>query len=90
MNCEYNISTTDEQQVVSVTFEFFDLEYHTTCYWDSLTVYDGTSTSDPVLAVLCGNTIPDSLTSSGRSMFLVFKTDSSVTKNGFSASYQAV
>eukprot|EP00057_Strongylocentrotus_purpuratus_P007249 XP_011661723.1 PREDICTED: deleted in malignant brain tumors 1 protein [Strongylocentrotus purpuratus] len=90
MNCEYLISTTDEQQVVSVTFEFFDLEYHTTCYWDSLTVYDGTSTSDPVLAVLCGNTIPDSLTSSGRSMFLVFKTDSSVTKNGFSASYQAV
>ncbi|XP_011674328.1 uncharacterized protein LOC586495 [Strongylocentrotus purpuratus] len=90
MNCEYLISTTDEKQVVYVTFEFFDLESQSTCNYDSLTVYDGTSTSDPVLAVLCGNTIPESLMSSGRSLFLVFKSDSSVTKNGFSASYQAL
>ena len=38
MNCEYLISTTDEKQVVYVTFEFFDLESQSTCNYDSLTV----------------------------------------------------
>ncbi|XP_011674329.1 uncharacterized protein LOC586545 [Strongylocentrotus purpuratus] len=90
MNCEYLITTTDEKQVVYVSFEFFDLESATNCIFDSLKVYDGTSTSDPLLATLCGDTIPDSLMSTGMSLFLVFKTDGSIIGPGFSASYQAL
>ncbi|XP_030830867.1 procollagen C-endopeptidase enhancer 1-like [Strongylocentrotus purpuratus] len=90
MNCEYLVSTTDENKVMQLSFEVFDIESDRLCGQDSLTVYDGTSTSDPRLAILCRDTIPESLLSTGRSLFLVFKSDHYGSGQGFSASYQAV
>nr|XP_054758499.1 extracellular serine proteinase-like [Lytechinus pictus] len=90
MNCEYLLTTTNEKEVISLSFDTFDIESHAECSYDSLTTYDGASIEDPVLYVLCGNTLPDAFMSTGTSLLLVFRSDNSVQKRGFSASYQTL
>lgn len=48
---------------------------------------DGSSSSSPLLGTFCGTDIPPRLQSSQRSMFVRFRTDSSVSNLGFEAAY---
>ncbi|MDZ7847050.1 MAG: CUB domain-containing protein [Owenweeksia sp.] len=55
---------------------------------DSVTVYDGTSTSDPILAQLTGDMgSVNNIHSTGGSMLVVFTSNSIVTEQGWDASY---
>ena len=54
---------------------------------DTITVYDGSTTSDPILGTFSGTNIPPIVTSSGNSMLVTFKSNGSVTGEGFRASY---
>lgn len=68
-----------------LTFDSFDIEYHTHCIYDSLEVFDGSDASAESLAKLCGSTIPDDLTTSGPAILFVFRSDVVITKSGFKA-----
>ena len=56
--------------------------------YDSLTLYDGDSTSAPMIGEYCGNSIPNNQKSSTNSVLIHFKSDPSVTKSGFKLKYQ--
>ncbi len=89
IDCRYLIQP---PQATSVTFNFtnFDVEPISTdgyTIYDAVEIYDGTSTSAPLLGRFAGNSLPPSVTSTGGSMYLRFFSDISVTKPGWSGYY---
>ncbi|XP_019614808.1 PREDICTED: CUB and sushi domain-containing protein 1-like [Branchiostoma belcheri] len=74
--------------VVAIRFTHFNLEYDSTCYFDSLVVHDGPDATAPEIATLCGLSASDVFTT-GNSAFLVFTSDGSVTGSGFFATFTA-
>ena len=75
-------------QVIELTFDLFDVEGdELNCRYDALIVHDGPNSSAPVLGYYCGNQGPSPVTSSQHEMTLIFKSDSSVQRSGFSVSY---
>lgn len=88
-NCSWLIQP---PQATSVTLNFssFDVEAASTDgnnIYDAVEVYNGTTTSAPLLGRFSGNNIPPSLTASSGSMLVRFFSDVSVTKTGWSAYY---
>ena len=75
---------------VRIRFEAFNIELQPVCDQcdqcanDYLEVRDGDSTSSNLIgSKLCGFAIPESVESSGSSMTLIFRSDSSVVRSGF-------
>jgi len=77
--------TISPPNAASVTLDFtsFDTEFN----FDFVRVYDGTSALDPLLGEFSGTSLPPSLTAGSGKMFIVFETDESETRPGWSASY---
>ncbi len=73
---------------VKISFNVFDLEYS----WDKLYVYDGSLVTDPLVATLTGNTIPDPIwaTNSEGALTLRFVSDNSITREGFIANVNCI
>ena len=63
----------------------FNLEGGSSCPFDFLDIYDGNSSSSPLIIRACGYRSPWSLYSSSRFFYLRFRTDSSVIDSGFAA-----
>ncbi len=57
---------------------------------DIITVYDGNSTSSPVLGTFSGSTLPNDITSTGPQMLVRFQTNGSTVANGWKASYRCL
>lgn len=78
-------------QATSVTLNFtaFDIEAASTdgTIYDAVEIYDGTTTSAPLLGRFTGNNLPPSITSTGSSMLVRLISDLDVNKQGFSAYY---
>ena len=60
------------------------------CVFDSMTIYDGTSTSAPLLRDLCGSSLPGDVVSSGNTMYIRFGTNNVDTYSGFRIQYTAI
>jgi len=75
-------------QVVSVTFNKMNLEYESDCSYDNVSLYDGSNHNAPLLGEFCTSGSP--ITSSGSSLFVVFKTDESFNEGGFSLNWKFV
>ncbi|XP_022803800.1 deleted in malignant brain tumors 1 protein-like [Stylophora pistillata] len=71
---------------VMLTFFKFNLEQS----YDYVYVYDGKSASSPMIGRYHGTSLPPVVTSSLNQLFIDFKTDSSITRPGFAASYRVV
>ncbi len=56
---------------------------------DFVYVYDGLSTSDPLLAKLTGESLPPAVTSTRGAMLVLLKADGSRSARGFEASYRS-
>ena len=59
------------------------------CSCDFLEIRDGNRSSDRLLATLCGNELVGDLFSSGRHLWLRFKSDENVTGSGFMALFSS-
>ena len=59
------------------------------CEYDNVTVYDGSDESAPKIDAFCGAILPRVIHSANNSLFVVFKSDGSVTRTGFKAKYTA-
>lgn len=70
---------------ITLTFAEFDLTEG-----DYVKVYDGGSTSDPVLGSFSGTTIPPALTSSSNRMLVEFKSNGSGNSAGWYAEYTSI
>ncbi|TGZ60201.1 hypothetical protein CRM22_008660 [Opisthorchis felineus] len=73
---------------VALSFHSFQLEKHDTCVYDYLEIRDGPSESSPLLKKLCGSQLPNPIKSTNNIMFVKFVSDSSVEKQGFTATFQ--
>ncbi len=71
--------------ILTLTFEAFDTELT----FDTLVVYDGATTSAPVLGKFSGNTLPSVLTSTGSNVLLRFVTNGTATAAGWTITYRS-
>uniref|UniRef100_A0A4W6DZH6 CUB domain-containing protein n=1 Tax=Lates calcarifer TaxID=8187 RepID=A0A4W6DZH6_LATCA len=85
--CEWVINQ-PQGYVVTLNFLSFDVEGGS-CRFDFVEVRDGSLSSSPLLGKFCGIQIPPRLQSTQRSMYIKFKTDSSVSNHGFEAAYSS-
>ncbi len=75
------------RQHVRINFPHLDVEGAIGGCYDSVAVYDGSSPAASLLTLLCGNSVPEDIVSSGNSMLVVFSSDGSITQGGFSIEY---
>lgn len=68
---------------VTLRFNSFNTEANN----DTVNVYDGNDNTYPLLGKFSGNTIPASITSTGSTMFVTFKTNGTITAAGWDATY---
>ena len=55
--------------------------------WDSLTIYDGDSSTSSMMGKYCGDSIPPSHVSSSNEILIHFRSDGIVTRPGFKIEY---
>lgn len=71
---------------ISLNFLEFDVEVG----YDSLWIYDGTSTSDPLIGGYSGTSLPPVINSSGPALTLEFYSDGATRGDGWKAVYSCV
>ncbi|KAI8521417.1 Suppressor of tumorigenicity 14 protein [Branchiostoma belcheri] len=87
--CDWQIIVADGK-TVSVTFENFNVESHSSCGYDYVALWDGVEDATATyIGSYCGTSLPPSVTSLGNSMWIRFRSDSSVARPGFKLTYQA-
>ncbi|XP_023268101.1 bone morphogenetic protein 1-like, partial [Seriola lalandi dorsalis] len=86
VDCSWVLSV-DSHHRVSFNFSDLDIEQHSNCAWDYVAIHDGPTASSPLLARVCGSSLPPSITSTQNSMFVRFRSDSSRSHRGFSAHF---
>uniref|UniRef100_A0A3B4YSD3 Zgc:154142 n=1 Tax=Seriola lalandi dorsalis TaxID=1841481 RepID=A0A3B4YSD3_SERLL len=77
--------TVPERERVRLTFTSFDLVPEV-C-GDFVQIYDGHKAGSSSMGKFCGGTMPKPVESSGNTMVVRFKSDSSLTSKGFKATY---
>ena len=80
MNCQWQLSST-----ANLELRFF--RFSTEANYDFVYVYDGGSTSSPLIGNFHGSSLPAAITSSRKKLFVRFTTDSSGRNSGFAAVY---
>ncbi|KAM5235406.1 cubilin [Ctenodactylus gundi] len=72
---------------ITLTFNNFDIEMHSTCSWDSVTVRNGGSPGSPIIGQYCGNSNPGTIQSGSNQLLVIFNSDESVQNGGFYATW---
>ena len=83
LDCHWIVSSNTRIELV---FMIFETEY----VHDVVQVYDGESSSAPLIGGFNGSSLPSPVTSSSSKLFLRFTTDHSVTKSGFRARFRGM
>ena len=60
------------------------------CRHDYLSVHNGSSLSAPMIGKYCGSQTPFSVMSTVSSLFMMFRSDSSLNYKGFNATYELI
>ncbi|XP_046880031.1 cubilin [Hypomesus transpacificus] len=81
--CSWTIQTT-MGNTINYTFTTFDLERTSaSCAFDYFKLYNGPNAQAPLIGTFCGNTPPPANATSGSSLHVVFRSDSSISLSGF-------
>jgi hypothetical protein len=78
-DCMWLIAPSDVIDNIRITFDRLNTESDN----DVVTIYDGESTSDPVLGIFSGNTIPQPVVSSGKKVLVRFTSDGTLNADGW-------
>ncbi|MBW6483065.1 MAG: M4 family metallopeptidase [Vicingaceae bacterium] len=81
-NCSWLIQPTNAT-AITLSFSAFNTELN----YDGVIVYDGANNTAPVLGQFSGTSIPNSVSSTGGSMYVEFLSDPSVRGQGWTANY---
>ena len=82
-DCQWHI-----QVAYGSVIQLFFTNFTTESNYDTVFVYDGNNINNSNIGTFSGNAVPESITSSGRDIFIRFTSDSSSTRIGFSIQYQ--
>ncbi|KAB5530866.1 hypothetical protein PHYPO_G00134270 [Pangasianodon hypophthalmus] len=80
--CDWTVTVTQDY-IISLTFNHFSLEPS----YDFLHIYDGPDSLSPLLGSFYGTDVPDRIESSSNRLFLAFRSDASLSSNGFVLQY---
>ena len=83
MDCEWSLTS---NTVIELLFYTFTTESSA----DYVRVYDGDSTSAPLIGYFSGSSLPAPITSSSTKLYVRFTSDGSVVYAGFAARYQGI
>ncbi|XP_053564878.1 astacin-like metalloendopeptidase [Bombina bombina] len=90
VDCMWLITAPSEKvKKVLLTFDVFNLEMYSYCRYDYVRIYDGRTTSSPVIGTFCGRSSFNRL-SSGNALLIKFHSDYSNQYPGFHASYKFI
>lgn len=81
-SCSWLIGPDDSVQSISLSFDRFELSAT-----DELSVYDGSTTSAPLIGSYSGENLPPTINSTGSKMLVTFTTDGSTNAQGWLAKY---
>ncbi len=79
------VNPEDSIKSITITFNRFDTE----TAQDFLTIYNGATTSAPVLGNYSGNSLPPSITSTSNKVLIVFTSNATINKSGWHLSYKS-
>uniref|UniRef100_A0A9J8BSB7 CUB and Sushi multiple domains 2 n=1 Tax=Cyprinus carpio carpio TaxID=630221 RepID=A0A9J8BSB7_CYPCA len=80
--CDWTVTVMPDH-IISLTFNHFSLEPS----YDFLHVYDGPDSLSPLLGSFYGTDVPERIESSSNTLFLAFRSDASLSSNGFVLQY---
>ena len=83
MDCQWTLSSNSE-------IELAFLRFNTERSYDFVRVYDGGSSSSPLIGSFSGSTLPSPIQSTSSNLFVRFTSDGSSTYQGFSARYRGM
>ncbi|XP_043107102.1 procollagen C-endopeptidase enhancer a [Puntigrus tetrazona] len=90
ISCSWLI-TVEPETVIEVKFDKFDLESDTYCRFDYVAFFNGGEKDDSRrIGKYCGDTAPQNIITNGNVLLVQFVSDTSVTSDGFMASYTSV
>ncbi|HNY02845.1 MAG TPA: C10 family peptidase [Bacteroidales bacterium] len=81
-NCSWLIGPDDSIKSITLVFEKFNVGAG-----DEVKVYDGATSSAPLLGIFTGNSIPAAVTSTGSQMLVTFTSDNATEGEGWMADY---
>ncbi len=82
LRCSWLIDVSSGR-IITLNFSSFATEQG----YDFVSVYNGSSSSSPLLGSFSGSSVPSSVVSSSDRMYVTFTTDGSATRQGWSATY---
>jgi tolkin protein len=68
-------------------FNQFELESHQECTYDHIVLYDGDTQDSQMLGKFCGSKIPYPIIATSNQLLMIFKSDASVQRKGFTAAH---
>lgn len=71
---------------VTLTFSSFNLEAN----WDYMYIYNGATTASPLIGTYTGTTSPGTITATGGSLLIEFRSDCATTAAGWQATWSSV
>ena len=87
--CIWVISVSDGSHV-KLSFNSFQLKYHSSCKTSSVVIRDGKNSNSSLLGKYCGNCVPPPQYASSGTMRVTFNSDNGPAFSGFNATYNAV
>lgn len=84
LDCRWLIAPENASSIV-ISFSRFKTQLN----YDIVTIYDGESTSDPVVGTYSGTTIPADITINGPKALVRFQTNNAIADQGFLLNYKA-
>ncbi len=70
---------------LKLNFTSFDVEAHSSCRYDYLAIYDGSTTNATLIGKYCGTSLPGEITSTGAYLTIVFHSDGGLEFAGWVA-----
>lgn len=85
-DCYWHLTTTLGKRI-NLHFFALDIESHTNCSFDFLSIYDGEHMTDPLISRYCNSTQPAPVQSAGPEMLIHFHSDAYGSGHGFQIAY---
>ncbi|XP_063636066.1 cubilin-like [Cydia splendana] len=85
-DCYWHLQTNLNKRI-QLHFYELDIEAHSNCSFDHITIYDGEHLNDPLIAQYCNSTLPAPVQSAGSDILIHFHSDAYGAGNGFQISY---
>uniref|UniRef100_A0A4W3K7X0 Cubilin n=1 Tax=Callorhinchus milii TaxID=7868 RepID=A0A4W3K7X0_CALMI len=76
-----------EGHTISLSFTVFELEPHSACTVDSVTIKNGGSSSSPIIGQYCGTNSPGTIKSGSNRLLVIFNSNNTVPHKGFDATW---